>query len=105
MTKNVLFPVLFGAALAVGVSYRNRRDTQANSARTCGNQESTLLFDKCWFCACEPCQMDLLFLVDQSDNAEPQCDNVMSQFGLTDDVIGDQSDIVHTGAKAQVDFV
>jgi len=49
--------------------------------------------------------MDMLFLVDQSNSAEPECENILAQFDVTDDVIGDQSTNVHEGAKEQIDFV
>lgn len=109
MTYSFIWNII-GLTSAAGVSYRNRRDVQANSARTCAtnDQESTLLFDRCWFCACEPCQIDLLFLVDQSSNAESQCSNVVAQFDVVDQVVGEQvagEVIVHEGAKEQIDFV
>lgn len=97
---------VLGLTSSLGVQYRNRRDVQANSLRTCANHQPTLLFDRCWFCACEPCQTDLLFLVDQSASAETQCDNIVEQFDIADEVFTEEAtDVIHTGAKEQIDFV
>ena len=71
-----------------------------------------LLFDKCWFCACSKCALDILFLIDQSHNAEPLCFNPLVELqssieGLGDDLLVEtlvNQNLVYEGARAQIDF-
>ena len=50
--------------------------------------------------------MDIVFIIDQSENAEPDCANPFVKMNLSDDLLFNviEASFDYAGARAQVDF-
>ena len=53
------------------------------------SESCNLKFHDCFYCICQSCQIDIVFLIDQSQNSEPKCgSNKVAHFGVMNDLLG-----------------
>ena len=67
--------------------------------------DCSIKFHDCYYCVCQSCKLDIVFLVDQTEDSEASCsENKVTQFGVMNDLLG-LSGFDYPGAKSQIDFV
>lgn len=89
----------------IGISILIRGNNGVKYCSDFNGGQCALKYHDCWYCVCQSCKLDIVFMVDQTEDSEPTCsESKVLQFGIMNDILG-VTGFDYPGAKSQIDFV